>query len=241
MEQFKRAQVIILPTKEKTGIILGLESNHLYNRIGRYNDNLGKDGSIEFQHLYITSDDEIKEGDKIYNIEFNKIFTVKSIYETVLHEQAISFLEGGIGNKKDCKKIIATTDTSLSETHKQLVKVSETTTKVIDNLPQPSQQFVTKYIEEYNKGNVIKDVLVEYENICQCSNYIEHSYRVDNKECSDDKGYKLKINSKDNTITIKKLKDSWNREEVIKLLNKFLETAYDGKTKNYNKWIEENL
>ena len=30
-------------------------------------------------------------------------------------------------------------------------------------LPQPSQQFIQKYIEEYNKGREIKEVLVEYE------------------------------------------------------------------------------
>ena len=34
----------------------------------------------------------------------------------------------------------------------------------------------------------------------------------------DYRDFKLKINSKDNTITIKKVKDSWTREEVDKLL-----------------------
>jgi hypothetical protein len=38
---------------------------------------------------------------------------------------------------------------------------------------------------------------------------------VDNKE---NWFYEPKINSKDNTITIKKLKDSWNKKEIINLL-----------------------
>ena len=73
------------------------------------------------------------------------------------------------------------------------------------NLPQPSQQFIQKYIEEYNnKGNIITDVLVEYE---------------EGKSYSGNEGLIikewLKINPKDNTITIKKVKDSWTREEIL--------------------------
>lgn len=53
-----------------------------------------------------------------------------------------------------------------------------------------------------------------------------------------------KINPKDNTITIKKLKDSWNREEVIELFKKYKDYEL-GKTNwhqgNLIKWIEENL
>lgn len=30
-------------------------------------------------------------------------------------------------------------------------------------LPQPSPQFIEKYIESYNSGNIITEVMVEYE------------------------------------------------------------------------------
>lgn len=43
-------------------------------------------------------------------------------------------------------------------------------------------------------------------------------------------------------ITIKKLKDSWDREEVVKLLNKLTDDWSDyNKIITLNEWIEENL
>ena len=78
-------------------------------------------------------------------------------------------------------------------------------------IPKPSDSFISKYIEEYNKGNIITDLLVEYE---------------EGKSYSGNEGLIikewLKINPKDNTITIKKAKDSWNKEEVIRLLEKYI-------------------
>jgi len=52
----------------------------------------------------------------------------------------------------------------------------------------------------------------------------------------------LKINSKDNTITIKKVKDCWNREEVIKLIEKCVYKKQSAwKVGELDKFIEENL
>lgn len=57
----------------------------------------------------------------------------------------------------------------------------------------------------------------------------------------------LKVNPKDNTIIIRKVKDSWNRDELIILLNKFGSKVYGEYTRNEtmedftDKWIEENL
>ena len=47
----------------------------------------------------------------------------------------------------------------------------------------------------------------------------------------------LKVNKKDNTITIKKVKEYWDREEVINLLDLILFE----KDLNFDKWIAENL
>ena len=101
-----------------------------------------------------------------------------------------------IYNKLQHKKVIATTDVSLG-------------------LPQPSQQFIQKYIEEYNEGNVITDVLVEYIpdfNSCFCTKDI-----CNGNNCTK----KLKIDSKDNTITIKKVKDNYTKEELCQILEKY--------------------
>jgi ketol-acid reductoisomerase len=128
-------------------------------------------------------------------------------------------------------------------------------------LPQPSQQFIEKYIECYNKGKVITDVLVEQgidkiTMACTCAENEEtfdcvYSYtdaelnsccqkRFPNGEYWN-KTFKLKVNPKDNTITIKKLKDSWNREEVINILYKHTEELLSGKKLTLFTFIEENL
>ena len=137
------------------------------------------------------------------------------------------------------REVLASTDKSLSKTIKSSYvqfgdNVEETR---IEFLPQPSTSFIEKFVEEYNKGNVITEVLVEY----------EYSYRKNDD--GENIGFKvheplmLKINPKDNTITIRKAKDIWNREEVIELLHKRMEYTFgeDYDKSTTDKWIEENL
>lgn len=55
-------------------------------------------------------------------------------------------------------------------------------------------------------------------------------------------GGELKVD-KNNTITIRKIKDSWNRKEVIELIEKFSMSA-SCIVEDYNNvenWIKENL
>jgi hypothetical protein len=61
--------------------------------------------------------------------------------------------------------------------------------------------------------------------------------------------YFPKINIKDNTITIKKVKDSWNREEVSSLIKQVVKgrecksefMCYAPIIIDIDKWIEQNL
>ena len=131
-------------------------------------------------HLYVLSDDEIKKGDYIYCTITNIIEIAKYNHDDL---------------KRDWKKVIATTDTSLYIHQKETVSLPER----VFYLPQPSQQFIEKYIEEYNRGNIISDVLVEYELISN-EEYFGNTVNPD-----DDVPYfdeKLKINPKDNSLNI---------------------------------------
>lgn len=205
MNQYKRAQVIMLPTKDNHS---QLEIDDL--SINKLSWELKQYCHKHPQHLYITSDDEIKEGDHVFNIKDNHYGGIVNKYN-LIDAKLLSYI----------KKIIATTNNSLT------IDCIINKNKVY-HLPQPSQQFITKYIESYNKGEVITDVLVEYE----LENINIHRFEDE-----------LKVNPKDNTITIKKLKDSWNRNEVIELINKHT-FEFNGLNKSYselNKWIEENL
>lgn len=138
------------------------------------------------QHLYFTSDGEIKDGD--YSVGDEGVFGP---------------YEDGDTLPNNSKKIIATTDTSL-------------------DLPSIPQQFIQYYIEEYNKGNVIDKAQVEYTDLYLSVNYTSS----------------LMINT-DNTINVKPIKDSWSRDEVMKLLLDFNNDKpgiFD-----CNQWVKENL
>ncbi len=151
------------------------------------------------QHLYFLSDEEIKEGDWKYSYTDKKV----------------SKQDGGFTYEGD-KKIIATTDSSLTK-----LKTSEYHTGYCIYLPQPSTAFLEVFVTEYNKGNQIKEVLVEYEGVCSnCGEYHKESIlcSYQGEYASQIAPFRLKVNSKDNTITIKKVKDSWNREELESLL-----------------------
>ena len=190
--------------------------------------------TFKHQHLYIISDDKIKEGDYRVDVETGKIWKVTN-ENTFKHPSGYTM-----------PKIIATTNTSLK------IEIDGNRGDLLPdisfdiNLPQPSEQFIEKYIEEYNRGNVITDVLIEYELISN-EEYFGNTVNPD-----DDVPYfdeKLKINPKDNTITIKKVKDSWNREEVIEFGNKVKEYCKDGWKSDslhrvffeWDKWVEETL
>lgn len=219
MEQFKRAQVIMLPTENKTYIGKFLENEPYLALYSWYLKSLNIKEQRQGQHLYIISDDEIKEGDWCLN-ENNNIF------------QYI----GGLLLPTD-KKIIATTDTSLKYFIDSKGNKSEhelTKNGYIEFLPQPSQQFIEKYIESYNKGNIITDVLVEYELLGHeeiPSELWEERY---------------KVNPKDNTITIKKVKDSYSKTEIIELFKKHNIDICKKYHISYiqeftDKWLDKNL
>lgn len=183
----KSAQVVMLPTNEKAVIGFltqkGKERGHLVH----FDRPMPNILDSENQHLYILSDEEIKEGDYHVAIRIVKTNGDKAIAFTD-QEQLDAIAEIG-----GAKKIIATTDKSLKQ---EIFGLGET---AMCSLPQPSTSFIEKFVDEYNKGNVITEVMVEYKSI---GAYANPKY---------DSDYQLKINP-DNTIDINMPKDSWSRE-----------------------------
>lgn len=173
------------------------------------------------QHLYILSDDEIKEGDWV--LYKNKPCLV-SLY-AYSGEMKVTLIYA----IKYCKKIIATTDTLIITNMSDSNAVREIDFDI--EVPKLSDSFIKKYIEEYNKGSQITKVLVEYE-------FNQHKFMV--TLCTTkEKEYNLKVDS-NNTITIKKVKDSYSREEVEKLVINALKTRVVWQSEIDN-WIKENL
>lgn len=246
---FKRCRVVRLSTNEKASKIRLNNKSKL--SFEPHIQGLSYDGFLHtYQHLYILSDDEIKEGDWCYDNSRNEDIRIFTHVDSKIE-------------KHDLKKIIATTDSSLNLPEPKLFdnnvwwtgrnsimyfpSLSDAHTYWCNHkIPSPSQSFIDKYVSEYNKGNIITDVMVEYSDFVQCKGemkwYTDEQRQDDNgidsyyqcKVCGDirknptksilinskyicDKQSKinfLKVDSKDSTITIKKIKDSWGKEEV---------------------------
>lgn len=209
-------------------------SKDVFNRI--YLGNYPNVRSKLNQHLYFLSDDKIKEGDWFYhgNTGISKCTKVSGKMNIASNR--------GLHQSSACSKIIATTDKSL----RTLIEYdsSEENSERYYDIPQPSESFLEEFAESYNKGHFITDVMVEYE---------DNGHEVDMEgRGGEDVGWlskiELKINPKDNTITIKKVKDTWTRIEVELLCRAaFVHKdvidglPYDYTDKNVNKWIEQNL
>jgi len=202
---FKKCKVVMLPTNEKAKILF--TGNYInYNHLG-YN----KCKDLHNQHLYILSDDEIKEGD----------------WYLVISEDSVRQAQLDFHLTRDFAKIIASTDSSLNIFIKGIGNLSP----YYSSLPSIPQSFINYYVSEYNKGNKIEEVIVEYD-----SEY---------EDWKDNVGaiilpaiLKLTPN---NTIIIKAVKDSWTREEVIALHKRNCERLTNSYTSNDINWIESNL
>lgn len=237
---FKKCQVVLLHTKDKSPLMI--DNNSLspdYLRL-MYAKSFGFDQFDHNKnlrhtfkhHLYILSDDEIVDGDY-----FLYMFGDKSTWEIVIAETKL----GNPNDRKNCKKIIATTDTSLTVgrlEHTENCRFPDEKEFVQMPLPQLPQEFIERYVESYNKGKPITDVLVEYESY-DISTLTSNTKDFPNLEIQ-----LPKVNQKDNTIDIKVTKDSWTREEVHNLM---MQAWIHGQSKpdcHYmvrEKWIEENL
>jgi hypothetical protein len=79
----------------------------------------------------------------------------------------------------------------------------------ICGLPQPPSQFINEFIDSYNVGNPIVEVMVEYEEI-----YIDPIGNICSLNFDDCRiDYKPKVD-KNNCITIAKAEDFWIKESL---------------------------
>jgi len=194
--------------------------------------------------LYITSDEEIKDGDWVLydvegynNPEYDSHFLGKvTNTEEAGQSNSHYIVDGGKRHGdncswhcSDCKKIIATTDYELRGCKQIDICSTSLSEKCIcpDRLPQPSQAFIKKYC----KLDGIDEVDVEYERDMESM-----QLNVDSK--GKISSWYLKVNSS-NEIAIHSIKDSWSREEVISLAR----DAFDDSCKylSFKEWIRENL
>ena len=137
---YQEEEIVMLTTKY--GKITLYDYDNLKTLSLAQGNHKGTKNTIRPQHLYILSNEEIKESDWVFHLDSKTIIKYDS------DEKA----------NNSYKKIIATTDKSIGYTD---IRVSPV--KNFCTYPQPSDSFIKKYVEEYNKGNIITKGLVEYE------------------------------------------------------------------------------
>lgn len=192
----KEIKVVMLSSDNKSDIVTW--GKNLRNSSMKIKDDYDVAFALcaKYQHLYFLSDEEIKDGDWfIYdNTLYNRVKksltpSVTVFIELYPHLDLLErFREVYIS---DCKKIIATTDTSL------LKDFNKEGDDGFDLFPQPSKKWLEHFITEYNKGNKLEKVMVEYD-----VTHISGAFDID--DMFEFGGYdieRLKINS-DNTINI---------------------------------------
>lgn len=189
----------------------------------------------KYQHLYIISDEEIREGDwfLVSETELHKCLSISTdgkIFSTELDlndpfgEDYYYFI------KEEAKKIIATTDKSL--TISEIIYPEE----LIHVLPTVPDDFVVKFITKYNINNPITEIMVEYEG--KSGRILSYGRGIISPDIH------LKVDN-NNCITIYPIKESWAREEVEKIIHDICGTMYKENTlyppQSVQKWIEQNL
>jgi hypothetical protein len=214
MKNFKQHDIVMIATDKKSKLWLEPLSNSLH--LSDKEDINHK--AARNHYLYIISDDIIK----------NNSWTVGYGEIKQADDKMLEYLNSS--NDKEIKKIIATTDSSLTEyTNREVNGFSGDVP-----LPQIPQSFVEYYIAEYNKRNIITKVMIEYERL-------NVSYEWVNDTTGTIPEYKLLINS-DNSINIKPIKNIWNKEEVKQLILKYaLDKHSIIISPSLNSWIEQNL
>lgn len=241
----KKCQVVMLPIdnadkaiiqKQSVGKLLLEYSNKFFTQ-----EYLKSIYAKSF-HLYIVSDDEIKEGDWF-------IGCVNGITKPYKHKLVGGFLP--ILYPKD-KKIIATTDISL--TYHNKTPVGENLNGLHKQLPQIPDWFINNYCA----NNGIDEVNVKYElmydntiitTLILVNNYPFINWNDEEIQVNwEDINTLLKVTQQNEVvleeIVLEEIEEKlYTRDEVTSLLIKLTEEVYGDKAGilGYEDWIEENL
>lgn len=140
----KQEQWVMLPTEDKSQI----QYRDSDNKLLFYHNGVANNETVHLnpQHLYLTSDEEIKEGDTIIDIRDKQL-------QSNVRESNVAIYN----DHESYKKIIATTDKSLRKDIPTLNTMGKPTIYP-QRLPQIPESFIKYYVEKQGK---VGDVEVE--------------------------------------------------------------------------------
>ncbi len=224
----KKLYPIMLPTEQKTKLIVYDGNKFAYNKeIFKLKQGIN-------QHLYLVSDGKIKEGNWVYSSHLNLVNQFNN-EGAVFHANK---------NSDKCKKIVATTDTSLTYYSDKEDHTGFSGDLQLLQIPQ-------SFIEAWSKSNgSIKEIEVEVD---RKSFYDATTYLL--KEI-----VKIKTNENNEVVIVKILTDDppinlIKDSDTIKDMRKAFQAGrnyqmgvhheYNGGEKhdypNFDKWLEKNF
>lgn len=228
----KKAKIIMLPTKNKAKagdfILIKHEDGSLYCGIKKQEPfNMVS----EEQHLYVVTNDPIQDNDWFMSAFYSYPIKYTNHWRNKQKELG---LDADLNDLK-YHKIVATNDKSLI-VEKWYESIDLGKQPEYFNLPNIPQSFIQKYCE---LGG-IEDIEVEISIRCKNFGY----ENCDNLDCKGWEDKKELIVNSDNTINIFPIKESWSREDVVKLLKSMYASFATYPTMNLDvrdNWIKENL
>lgn len=252
----KTFKVVMLPTEKASHIHFVTPKDNIgdnYEKVNgklvplKTNKLLYTDNTTEYgfppQHLYIISDDEIKEGDWVY--DSSSLPQDAPIKRIRIIDDTHYTLYGDTSRNLKChyKKIVATTDKSIRpvciKCNTRYGQGNHDCKYPCDHngnlyFPQLPESFIQAYIKAYNKGNPITEVDLEIE----LHKWVGSTYPVGHRPT-----YQIKTRP-DNTVIVHQSK-MYTRDEVEKLCRLAYQQGQEEEAGNphvsEDKWIQENL
>lgn len=195
------------------------------------------------QHLYIISpDDKISKGDWYLMWMFDgwEVMQCQDEKEADRCNEHQSI-------KHSCKKIIASTDTSL-----KIPRTQDSGNTWWESVPILSDEFIDTFMERFNAKSQMDYVLIEYINVAPQKNGLRADGKIADEIYLDDEHNTLSVpRISKGCIHIHNLKQIFTRDELIEKLRLFNDTIISKvlidneqsviTSGTLNKWVDENL
>jgi len=218
----KKRQWLMLPTTK---------ASHLFkhsNKLGWYSrgdvNYIEQVDTVLPQHVYILSDEQIKEGDYRCNQTAELVCTTSASDAYNLKDQHLKenpIWKKVIASSNKTLKTGQITDGEYDENHRGLSYV-----------PQIRESVVKAFIEDYNKEKKWEWVNVEYEEYC-CNIYVGGGKL--SPDCCHNVLNSLKLRS-DNTVIIHPIQEIFSREEVRKIVEEAYQLGVGDGGDNFSGW-----
>jgi len=207
----KKTQVVMLPTNKASTRDKMILKSHISGKLMYEQIGITRNTTVETQHLYFLSDEDIKKGDW---------------YVQGTLKQATKELEGHI-----LYKVVASTDKSLKLFSAMSLNLE---TPIYNHpFPQINEAFQRVWVDEYNAGTPIEWVNLEYNIV------YENSHQSDENGSHQNRHLELKLRA-DNTVIVRTIKQLFTREEMKAMYKATCERLTNSYLSYDIEWFDKN-